>query len=202
MAKKRKTLAPIEWHNEQRKISQLIPHPKNPRQMTEKQIADLTASLQKFNLAEIPVINTNDTLLAGHQRCRILALLDRADELIDVRVPNRELTAAEADEYLIRSNKNVGEWDWDLLANNFNDKKLLTWGFSDFDFDMAGDAPDDDPEDDIDVTDKIFDDESVISSAAAVYLFHRGIHIFYCLGAIFGRNTAHIYQLGSLFCII
>ena len=66
---------PIEWKTERRKISDLIPHPKNPRQMTEKQVEDLTASLERFSLAEIPVINTDNMLLAGHQRLRIMALI-------------------------------------------------------------------------------------------------------------------------------
>lgn len=74
---------PINWKTEARKISDLVPHPDNPRQMTEKQAADLTASLERFNLAEIPVINTDNQLLAGHQRLRIMQALGRGEEEID-----------------------------------------------------------------------------------------------------------------------
>ena len=45
-----------------------------------------------------------------------MQVLDRGEELIDVRVPNRKLTKEEFDEYNIRSNKNTGEWDWDILS--------------------------------------------------------------------------------------
>lgn len=131
---------PIKWTTEKRKISDLVPHPDNPRRMTEKQTKDLTASLSKFDLAEIPVINTDNQLLAGHQRCKIMQLLDRGDEEIDVRVPTRKLTKKEASEYLIRSNKNTGEWDWDLLNENFEMKVLEDFGFEDFDFPEAGEG--------------------------------------------------------------
>ena len=124
----------MNWHTEQRKISDLVPHPENPRQMTEKQVKDLTASLKKFNLAEIPAINTDNTILAGHQRLIIMSQLGRGEEEIDVRIPSRLLSDKEAKEYLIRSNKNTGEWDMDKLANNFDVGELKEWGFEDFEF--------------------------------------------------------------------
>ena len=81
----------LEWKTEQRKISQLIPYEKNPRKLSEKQKADLKKSIEKFNLAEIPAINTDNSILAGHQRLKILKLLGRGNELIDVRIPHNLL---------------------------------------------------------------------------------------------------------------
>lgn len=107
----------LEWHTEQRKISALIPWEKNPRQMTEKQAKDLRISLERFNLISIPAIDTDNTIISGHQRMKIMQLLGRGDEIIDVRVPNRKLTEAEVEEANLRENKNVGEWDFDALAS-------------------------------------------------------------------------------------
>ena len=104
----------IKWTTEQRKISDLIPTDGNPRQLTDKQYKELKKSLKKFDLAEIPAINQDNSILAGHMRLKILAEL-KGDHEIDVRVPNRPLTKKEAEEYLIRSNKNTGEWDMDAL---------------------------------------------------------------------------------------
>ena len=101
----------LNWTTQKRKISELIGHPKNPRKISDKQIADLKASIQKFNFVEIPAIDTDNTILAGHQRLKIMQLLGRGNEEIDVRVPSRKLTEQEKDEYLLRSNKNTGEWD-------------------------------------------------------------------------------------------
>lgn len=120
---------PLTWHTEQRKVSDLVPFDGNPRKLNEKQVADLKRSLEKFNLVEIPAINLNQKILAGHQRLKIMQILGRGDETIDVRVPNRELTPAEESEYLIRSNKNTGDWDWDQLAN-FDASLLVECGFT------------------------------------------------------------------------
>lgn len=107
----------IKWTTEKRLIKDLHPFPNNPRRMTEKQAQDLINSLNKFNLAEIPAINTDNTILAGNMRIQALIKLGRGGEEIDVRVPSRALTEAEATEYNLRSNKNTGEFDFDLLAN-------------------------------------------------------------------------------------
>lgn len=72
----------IDWETQKRKINDLIPYPTNPRQMTEKQMSDLRQSIEKFNLAEIPAINLNNKILAGHQRLKILQLLNRSEEII------------------------------------------------------------------------------------------------------------------------
>lgn len=119
----------LKWHTEKRKLSDLIPTENNPRQMTKKQYQDLKKSLNKFDLAEIPAINTDNQILAGHQRLKILSELE-GDVEIDVRIPNRKLSKSEAEEYMIRSNKNIGGWDKDILANNFDIKNLLDFGFS------------------------------------------------------------------------
>ena len=67
----------LVWHNEKRKIDDLIPFEGNPRQMTEKQASDLKKSLEKFNLVEIPAIDTDNKIIAGHQRLKILQVLNR-----------------------------------------------------------------------------------------------------------------------------
>ena len=105
------------WKNEKRKVDDLIPYERNPRQMTDKQKEDLQRSLQKFNLVEIPAINTDNKIIAGHQRLKILQILGRGKEVVDVRVPSRKLTPKEFEEYNLRSNKNLGEWNFDELAN-------------------------------------------------------------------------------------
>lgn len=119
----------MKWTTEKRKLKDLIPYGSNPRILSEKQHKDLTASLKKFGLAEIPAIDTDNTLIAGHQRVKILSELNPPDFEIDVRVPDRKLTKKEFQEYNIRSNKNSGTWDFDILANEFEQDELIEWGF-------------------------------------------------------------------------
>jgi len=76
----------LEWATEKRKVSELIPYQGNPRQLTEKQAKDLSTSLERFNLADPIVINTDNTIIGGHQRINILK--QAGDLTVDVRVPS------------------------------------------------------------------------------------------------------------------
>ena len=131
-------LAQITWHNEVRRIKDLIPYVANPRQITEKQAKDLKKSLDKFGLADPLVINTDNTIIGGHERKKILETLIGVapDFEVDVRVPDRELTIDESRELNVRLNKNVAGWDFDILANNFELQDLKEWGFEDSDLDL------------------------------------------------------------------
>lgn len=123
----------LQWHTEKRTVSKLIPNDKNPRVMSPKQIEDLKKSLKKFNLVEIPVIDTDNRVLAGHQRLMVLKLLGREEEKIEVRVPSRKLTEQECKQYLLTSNRVHGDWNWEKLAANFEMDTILESGFDDAD---------------------------------------------------------------------
>lgn len=120
--------APLEWHTEQRKVKDLVPYGYNPRKITPGRLEKLKNSLTKFNLAEVPAVNTNNVIIAGHQRIKALMELGRSEELIDVRIPNRELSDLEFKEYNITSNVSVGYWDQDILEEVFADIDLLDLG--------------------------------------------------------------------------
>jgi len=99
----------LVWHTEKMKVADLIPNDKNPRTLSDQQKEDLMKSLEKFNLVEIPVIDIDKKLLAGHQRALSLSLLGRSGEIIDVRVPNRKIN------YIIlnfSSNSGLFMWAW------------------------------------------------------------------------------------------
>lgn len=119
----------LQWHNEKRKVKDLIPWDKNPRKLSADAKKQLEASLGKFNLVEIPAINLDNKIIAGHQRTYLMMLQGRGEEEVDVRVPNRMLTDEEYKEYNLRSNKNTGEWDWEFLRD-FEEGLLKEVGFS------------------------------------------------------------------------
>lgn len=138
-------MANLVWRTEKRKVRDLIPWPGNPRRMTDKQAEDLKKSLQKFNLMSIPVVDLGGRIVSGHQRVRILQMLGRGNEEIDVRIPNRQLTEEEFQEANIRENKNLGEWDVDLLAS-IDHEILLEAGFEKIELDSLFDITLDLPE--------------------------------------------------------
>jgi hypothetical protein len=116
------------WHNEKRKVNDLLPFEKNPRKISDKQMADLKRSLKKYNLVETPAVTIDGKILAGHQRIKALQLLGRGDDTIDVRVPNRKLTPKEYEQYLLISNASGGDWDFEKLKA-FQIDDLLMAGF-------------------------------------------------------------------------
>ena len=120
----------LEWETKKIPLSSVKEFEHNPRQLSKKQYQDLKKSLQKFDYVEVAAIDYDNTLIAGHQRLRVLRELKGADIEIDVRVPNRKLTEKEFKEYLVRSNKNTGEWDYDILANTYEIQELIEYGFS------------------------------------------------------------------------
>lgn len=135
----------LEWRTVQRKVNDLIPQENNPRTITDKQMSDLQKNLRKFNLVEIPAIDKDGKILAGHQRIKALQLLGRGEEKIDVRIPNRKLTKEESERYLIASNALGGDWDFEklksfdfdlLLDIGFNKEDLVFW---DKDLEVEGD---------------------------------------------------------------
>ncbi len=118
----------LEWRTERRRVNDLLPLAINPRKMSERQREALRRSLEKFGLVEIPAINSDGTLLAGHQRCQGLQMLGRGEEEIDVRVPNRPLTDKEVKEYNIASNAIKGDWLEQVLEEHFSDIDLSEVG--------------------------------------------------------------------------
>lgn len=114
----------LHWTTVQKRVNELVPQDINPRVINDKQLADLTKSLQKYDLVEIPAIDTDGRILAGHQRIKVMQLLGRGDEVIDVRLPNRKLSDAEAKQYLIASNALGG--DWDIASLKSFDLNILT----------------------------------------------------------------------------
>ena len=114
----------IDWRTKKIKISDLIPNPRNPREISKEQVSSLRKSLERFDLAEIPAVNLNNKILAGHQRIKILIEMNRGDELIDVRIPSRLLSESEELAYTVGSNKIAGEFDDDKLALILNEIKL------------------------------------------------------------------------------
>lgn len=118
----------LDWHTEKRKVSALVPYEHNPRMMTAEQMRQLRESLEEFGLVEIPAINLDDTLIAGHQRCKAMMLLGMGEQEIDVRVPSRMLTAKELKRYNLASNAIKGNWLEDVLKSHFADVNMDDYG--------------------------------------------------------------------------
>ena len=127
------------WTNEKRKLSDLKPWQRNPRQIKDKQAKLLAESFSDFGQVETIAISANGDIYNGHQRLSVLAGKYGMDYEVDVRVSSRDLTEKERERLTVYLHRGAtGEWSWDELAN-WDMSDLLTWGFeeSDFPFDVA-----------------------------------------------------------------
>ena len=123
------------------KSSDIIFAEYNPRQLTKDQYNNLKDSLKRFGLVDPLIINKNkkrkNILVGGHQRLKIAREIGM-DNIPCVEV---DLSLNEEKELNIRLNKNVGEWDYDSLANYFDVDDLVDWGFSDDELQFYEDEP-------------------------------------------------------------
>ena len=140
----------LVWHNEQRKISELIPLERNPfgKINREKKIR-LENKINRLGLFEIPTIDLNNDLLTFNKRRHILVALGREDEMIDVRIPNRALTKEERQEVILASNIHEGDWDKLILEEDYSNIDLLELGINLDELDMETKKLFDDTADDV-----------------------------------------------------
>jgi nitrogen fixation protein len=116
----------MQWSNQKRKITELKATDYNPRRWTEETSARLSKSIEKYDLCDPIIINADNTIIGGHFRLKILK--EKGVSEVDVRVPDRQLTLDEEKELNLRLNKNLGDWDYDLL-NDFPEDMLKDVGF-------------------------------------------------------------------------
>jgi len=97
------------------RLSDLQPHPKNPRIHPDKLITKLIASIKEFGFTSPVLIDADNRILAGHARCKAAEKMGM-DIVPAVALP---LTGAAADAYVIADNKlnELSEWDETVLAD-------------------------------------------------------------------------------------
>jgi len=110
-------------------INKLKPATYNPRQISTKQYNDLKKSIEKFSLVDPIIINKDMTVIGGHQRLKICKELKY--KVVECVV--LDLSKEDERELNIRLNKNTGDFDMDILANEFDIDELTDWGFKHID---------------------------------------------------------------------
>lgn len=118
----------IEWKLEKRLIKTLKPHPANPRRLSKHDAKHLQKSLEKFGLIDKPVIMKDGSMIGGHQRVAILKKMGHKE--VECWVADEEMTIKDINELNIRLNRNTGEFDWEILANEWETDELMEWGFT------------------------------------------------------------------------
>ena len=143
----------LTWTNERRRLGDLIPWSRNPRQIKKAEAARLAESLDDFGQVDVFALGPDNQLYNGHQRLAVWSLEHGPDYEVDVRVSSRPLSEKERERLTVLLHRGaVGSWDFDLLANEFDAGELIEWGFEAGELGLLGnDAPEDFKEYDEDI---------------------------------------------------
>jgi len=117
----------LNWIEQKAKLSDLKPYERNPRRISKDAYAHLKKSIEQDGYHGRMLCTPDLKVLGGHQRLRVLK--DLGYKEVNVLIPSRELTTDEYRRILIRDNLQAGEWDMDMLGNDFEVEELLDWGF-------------------------------------------------------------------------
>ena len=114
-------------------------NPNNPRLIKDDKFKKLVQSIIDFpQMLEIRpiVVNADMIILGGNMRYK--ACKEAGIKEIPVIIADN-LTEEQQKEFLIKDNVSGGEWDWDILANEWDSEQLEAWGLDLVGFDLDSD---------------------------------------------------------------
>jgi len=109
-------------------INKIRNNPINPRLVNKAKFEKLKKSIQEFpQMLELRpiVINEDGIILGGNMRYK--ALVELGYEEVPVIVASY-ITKEQENEFIIKDNLGFGDWDWDILANEWDSVELEDWG--------------------------------------------------------------------------
>ena len=110
------------------KLSEIKSNPNNPRIIKDDKFRKLVKSIQEFpKMLEIRpvVVNADMIVLGGNMRlkaCKEAGLKEVPVIFAD------DLTDEEQKQFIIKDNVGFGEWDWDMIANEWDAEQVEEWG--------------------------------------------------------------------------
>jgi len=110
------------------KIKDIKSNPNNPRVIKDDKFHKLCESIKAFpKMLELRPIVVNDDMvvLGGNMRLKALKHLGLTEAPV---IKASELTEEQQRQFIIKDNAGFGEWDWDMLANEWNVEELVEWG--------------------------------------------------------------------------
>ena len=109
-------------------INSIRNNPINPRLVNTAKFEKLKQSIQDFpQMLELRpiVINENGIILGGNMRYKALVELGYKEVPVIVA---EHITKEQENEFIIKDNLGFGDWDWDILANEWDSVELEDWG--------------------------------------------------------------------------
>jgi ParB-like chromosome segregation protein Spo0J len=118
-------------------ITLIKSNPNNPRVIRDAKFKQLVRSIQEFpEMLELRPIVVNEDMITLGGNMRLRACIEAGLTDVPVLIA-KGLTEEQQQEFIIKDNVGFGEWDWDDLANNWDEANLKLWGL---DFPMFNEA--------------------------------------------------------------
>jgi len=116
------------------KINEIKSNELNPRWIKDSKFEKLVKSIKEFpEMLELrPIVVDEDMIILGGNM-RHKACIEAGIKEIPITIA-KGLTDNQKKEFIIKDNVGFGEWDWDLLVNEWDQKKLKDWGLDNFPF--------------------------------------------------------------------
>ena len=113
---------------QQVKISKVKGNPDNPRIIKNDKFKKLVKSIQEFPemLKLRPIVVDEDMMVLGGNM-RLKASKDAGLKEVWIEVAEG-LTEEQKKEFIVKDNVGFGEWEWDMLANEWDSVQLAEWG--------------------------------------------------------------------------
>ena len=113
---------------QQVKISKVKGNPNNPRIIKNDKFKKLVKSIQEFPemLKLRPIVVDEDMIVLGGNM-RLKASKDAGLKEVWIEIAEG-LTEEQKKEFIVKDNVGFGEWEWDMLANEWNTQQLAEWG--------------------------------------------------------------------------
>jgi ParB-like chromosome segregation protein Spo0J len=108
-------------------ISKIFLNKDNPRIIKDEKFAKLVKSLKDFpEMAKVRpiVVNKDMVVLGGNLRLKAMKEAGWKDAPVEVVDWDEE----KQKEFIIKDNVNFGEWDWNMIANEWDVEQVVEWG--------------------------------------------------------------------------
>lgn len=110
------------------KLSQIKNNPNNPRIIKDDKFQKLVRSIQEFpQMLELRPIVVNDDMIVLGGNMRLRACKEAGLKEVPI-IKASQLTEEEQRAFIIKDNVGYGEWDWEMVANEWDSELLIEWG--------------------------------------------------------------------------
>ena len=109
------------------KVGAVKSNPKNPRLIKDDKFKKLVKSIKDFPEMESVrpiVVNKDMVILGGNMRYK--AMIECGYKEVNVEVV--DWSEQKQNEFIIKDNVGFGEWEWEMVANEWDEIELKDWG--------------------------------------------------------------------------